>query len=54
MSKEKEVKYVELAVQIRYEDWENMYAKVKLCAECEIIAFGIDGFISKLLEKEEE
>jgi len=57
-------KYIEVAVRISHEDWKNMSdkefhkkmwepdQKVKLCVECEILAFGVDGFISKILEEE--
>ena len=60
-----EEKYIEVAIRISHSDWKKMDdkdfhkkmwepdAKVKLCVECEVLAFGRDGFISKKLEQEE-
>ena len=58
-------KYIEIAIKISHEDWKKMSdkdfhkkmwepdAKVRLDVECEILAFGVAGFLTKLLENEE-
>jgi len=65
MSDNLDDKYVEVAIRISQSEWKNLdikdfnekmwvpAAKVELCVKCEVLAFGINGFISKLLDKED-